>query len=226
MPTLHFVCLANSRKIQARCVAGKIVETGAWVRPVGPDATGEVSEADRRYENGNEPALLDLLQVETLHPVVRQDYQTENHLINAEYYWLYRGVVPVAALQALLDPVGPLWTNGSQSYHGKNNRVPPEQCANFKHSLRLISVPAISLSVFAPSAAFGNPRRKVFGAFHYGGVDYRLGVTDSWIEAAYLELGDGTYPLPGRHYLTVSLGEPNPEDGYAYKLIAGVIRAQ
>ena len=34
MDSIKIVCLANSRKISGRCIAGKIMDSGKWIRPV------------------------------------------------------------------------------------------------------------------------------------------------------------------------------------------------
>lgn len=223
MPTLNFVCLANSRKLCGRCIAGKVIETGEWVRPVGSSATGELSELDRRFQDGTDPQLLQLLNVETLHAQEREDYQTENHQIDSQYYWTSDGTLPVTELEKLIDQPGPLWHNGSSTYHGQNDRVPSDQIMNYRYSLRLVSVPEITISVFAPSANFGNSKRKVYGSFVWAQTEYKLIVTDPVIEKTYLSLPDEDHVLRKKHYLTVSLGEPNPHDGHSYKLIAAII---
>ena len=73
----------------------------------------------------------------------------------------------------------------------------------------------------APGADFGNYKRSVQGRFQYDGTDYWLRVTDPDYERRYLQRPDGIYPI-GERFITVSLGEPYL--GYAYKLIAAVIK--
>src|ERR1700744_6789351 len=58
--------LANSRKISGRCVAGKeLVGTGfgGWIRPVSLRPAGELSEADRQFQDGTDPKLLDVVEI-------------------------------------------------------------------------------------------------------------------------------------------------------------------
>ena len=54
------VCLANSYKHGERCIAGKLLETGAWVRPVSDVGHGEIPWKARLIV-GREPELLDVL---------------------------------------------------------------------------------------------------------------------------------------------------------------------
>lgn len=49
--TIRMICLANSRKIGGRCVAGIDVNTGEWVRPV-RDNGGALTLDDISYEDG------------------------------------------------------------------------------------------------------------------------------------------------------------------------------
>jgi hypothetical protein len=87
--TKTIICLANSRKITGRCVAGKEVtgsKIGAWIRPVSVRPTGELSEEDRRFQDGKDPRLLDVIRIPMTEPQP-DGFQTENHLIDDRYYW-------------------------------------------------------------------------------------------------------------------------------------------
>ena len=61
---VQIVCLANSRKLSGRCVAGKLLDgSGQWVRPVSAREHEEVSLDERRYDNGEDPLLRDVVNL-------------------------------------------------------------------------------------------------------------------------------------------------------------------
>ena len=225
----EIVCLANSRKLSGRCIAGREwSETdgaGAWVRPVSERDGQEVSEYERQYEDGGDPRLLDVIDV----PVLRacpenwqtENWQTENWLLDPEYYWRRSGKYSRFDLVALADPVKPLWIDGHSTYNGRNDKVPLVLTSSISDSLRLIRVERLELAVFSPGEAFGNAKRRVQGRFEFSGQEYALWVTDPACEKEHLAKLDGTYAI-GESYLTISLGEQY--QGACYKLIAAVIR--
>lgn len=87
-------------------------------------------------------------------------------------------------------------------------------------TLYLIRVRLLNIEVVVEGAEFGNPRKRLRGEFVYNKVSYRLAVTDSSMEAKYRQRSEGSYTLEDV-IICVSLGEPY--QGYAYKLVAGVI---
>ncbi len=219
----RLVCLANSRKLMGRCVAGKEwlgdEKTGEWIRPVSERETQEVSEYERQYEDGRDPAVLDIIDV----PMKGHDpegHQSENWLIEAEEYWEKVGTWPSSELLKLVDPIKSLWVDGHSTKNGENDRIPMSSSNELDGSLRFLAVDELDLEVMTPDEVFGNTKRRVQGKFSYAGENYALWVTDPTYEKRYLRMTDGTYNL-GECFVTVSLGEPFR--GSIYKLIAAII---
>jgi len=222
----RIVCLANSRKHSGRCIAGKAVLNGAyggWVRPVSARPSGELSEEERRYNSGEDPRVLDIVDVPMLAPAPLL-HQSENHIIDAEYCWTKIGKLPWARLRQLVDEPETLWSNGESTYYGRNDRVKLDVAGRMTNSLVLIRPQGLSIVVRAEGVEFGNPRRRVRADFKYRGVNYLIVVTDPVAERAFLSGSDGQYSV-AEAYLCVSLGEPHT-DNCCYKLVAGVITEQ
>lgn len=218
----RIVCLANSRKLSGRCIAGKEMirnKPHGWIRPVSAREHEEVSEYERQYEDGSDPRVLDILDVELLEPCPKT-YQQENWLLDPDVYWRKVGVARWNDLARLQDPSAHLWINGHSTYSGLNDEIPLAAASALRSSLRLIQVNRMTLSVSKPGLAFGNPKRRVQGRFSYNRSDYRLWVTDPGYERAYLAKADGDYGI-GACYLTISLGEAHKSA--CYKLIAAII---
>lgn len=218
----RIVCLANSRKLNGRCVAGRKFDghrAGAWIRPVGDRESGEVSEYERQYEDGTDPQVLDIIDV----PLVRPSpaaYQSENWLLDARYYWRKTGDLSPSDLPRVVEPVESLWLDGHNTYNGSNDKVPVALLGEIETSLRFIEVSALTLAVFAPGEAFGNAKRRVQGRFVHAGQQYSLWVTDPRYEKRYLAQSDGHYEIRDC-FLTISLGERYQDA--CYKLIAAII---
>lgn len=218
----RIVCLANSRKLNGRCVAGIEVTQGkrvGWIRPVSASDHEEVSEYERQYQDGSDPRLLDVIDVPLIAPKPK-DYQQENWLLDPNTYWQRVQRLRCEDLPPLVDPAGPLWLNGDSTYNGMNDRIALAQANALPSSLQLVRVDRLTLSVFKPGEAFGNPKRRVQGRFRHAGAGYHLWITDPIYERAYLAKQDGDYHI-GESFVTISLGEPH--NGYCYKLIAAII---
>lgn len=190
-----------------------------WIRPVSAQDQGEVSEYERQYPDGSDPRVLDVIDIPLLH-ARPSGYQQENWLLDPGHYWQRVDRLEWKGLQGLADSVSALWINGHSTYHGLNDQIPVAEAVGLASSLRLILVDGMSLAVFSPGEAFGNPKRRVQARFGFAGVTYRLWVTDPVYERHYLAKPDGVYAV-GESYLTVSLGEPY--NNACFKLVAAII---
>lgn len=221
----RIVCLANSRKLNGRCVAGIELfgsQRIGWIRPVSAREHEEVSEYERQYENGSDPRVLDIIDV----PLVEarpSDYQRENWLLDPNRYWVKVGRAGWDEAAALVDPVATLWLDGFSTGSGQNDRIPLAQALGLTSSLRLIRVTGFVLAVFKPGEPFGNPKRRVQARFRHCGTEYRIWVTDPVYERDYLMKADGQHEI-GESLLVVSVGEPF--NGACYKLVAAIIERE
>lgn len=225
--TKTIICLANSRKPPSgRCIAGREMTQGGlgeWIRPVSARPTREISEEERRYENGVQPRVLDVIEIQ-MSGAAPEHHQHENHVIDAAYYWVRLGNVNWQELQGAVENVaGPLWHNGSSSSYGQNDRVDEHSLGGLNRSLYLVRPEHLRLIIAAEGGQFGPTRRRVRAKFRLSGYNYVVSVTDPLIERDYLAQPDGEYAL-GDALICMSLGEVF--HGFAYKLAAAVITPQ
>lgn len=220
------VLLANSRKHAERCIAGREIVApnyGGWIRPVSARDGEGVSWQERTYASGQEPQLLDIVDI----PVRRYKphaNQTENWLLYPHARWNKVGALTYQQAEQLAEVPALLWNSGNSTYNGKNDQVSALDAKLLKSSICMIKVDALQVKVFAPGAAFQNPKRRVQALFLYNNVNYSLWITDAALERQFLEGADGVTTF-GKCLLVVSLSEPHETGGKVnhYKLVAGII---
>ena len=219
------VCLANSRKLNGRCVAGREWDGkafGKWIRPVSSSQTGELA-SERYYKDGNDPKLLDIIEIPLIEPLPH-GYQTENHVVNPRERWDNQGAITLGQLLPAVENIaGPLWLNGDSTSNGVNDKIAEAAAATLKNSLVLIQPARLTMTIDTEGADFGNPRRRVRGEFSLAGQRYVLGVTDPIIEKEFRAKSDGYSRVSNSPILCVSLSEIFEKQKACYKLIAGVI---
>lgn len=227
MPLIkQIVCLANSRMPGGTCIAGREFtasgEAGDWIRPVSAQEDKGIPEKERRYEDGSDPKVLDLISIPVRRPQP-QGHQSENWRLDTRHQWTRSGRYPWDNLSRLLDTVSPLWTDGYSTNPGSNDRVPRDAVASLSSSLRLIHVDILDIIVLRPGEGFGNPSQRVQGRFQHAGTQYAMWITDPKYEERYIALGDKEHQIRNC-FVTVSLGKLHK--GYAYKLIAAIIERE
>jgi len=212
------ICLANSRKLNGRCIAGiehGEAENNPWVRPITTSPTGEIATPDAAYSEGQQIAVLDLLEV-NLQKHSPKTYQQENWMIAPEMPWRKIGRAEHTALFGIVSRIPGLWVDGQSSGTGENDRITEAEANTLQDSLRLIRVNDLELQLVHVKDQTVNLRAK----FEYSLKQYSLRVTDPAIEKHFSTKPLGRYHC-SRAYLTISLGEPF--GGHVYKLVAAVI---
>ena len=209
------VCLANSYKHGERCIAGKLLETGAWVRPVSDVGHGEVPWKARLIA-GREPQPLDVLDIPLQEEGPDYGCQPENRLL-LPGPWQKVGRVAVADVLKHVDEV-----EDRPLFYNYVDRVPMTMFRRIPRdrwrSLQL---------VHCCCADFHRDARKPEDwrvTFEYREAEYAdLKVTDPVAET---RLGRGER-LDGPFVLTISLGTPfrptNTSREYCFKLVAAVV---
>ena len=221
--TKTIMCLANSRKISGRCIAGRELmddQHGEWIRPVSSRKDREISEEERRYENGLRAGVGDIITINFLKPVPR-DCHVEDHLIDDKYYWTKVGQLSWKTVNSLVEPTNePLWIKPDSIYHGQNDQLTEEQSRDLGSSLKLIRPEDFWLTV-QPETQYSGPSKRVVRVdFRVAGCRHVLKVTDPYVEASCLQREDGSYDFSNA-ILCVSLSEP--WKNHVYFLAAAVL---
>ena len=223
MPRIEIVCLANSRKLQGRCLAGLRTDGQGWIRPVAAGADGTLHPGHYRLQDGTEPLLLDVVSVGfSCHQP--KPHHPENWLIDDSPWQLIARPAPPATLQALK----PVFVTGPHLFGNFGDRI--------DYSILAKSPGVYSLAAVVPSNPQWNIKlnykgnRQTKADFSLLGPTYSLSITDpAWTQrldhlpiglhsTATAQLKDGQYPI-----FILSLGEPTPWDNCCYKLVAGVL---
>lgn len=205
----EIICLANSYKLQHRCVAGKGIKDHKWIRPVSAIGKGELTIPQISFSDGKIPLLLDIIKV-PLDAAKPLPYQPENFLI-ADQKWEKTGVFPKDKLHELCDTPQSIWFN--DKYY--NDKISVEYFEKNKIESSLLLIKPSYLKILQDM--------KARAVFEYNSVKYDLAITDPIIKDEFNKKDKGEYDITSRDVsLCISLGEPF--QGFCYKLVAGIIR--
>ncbi len=217
MYTKKIVCFANSQKNNGRCIAGKEWKDGMagdWIRPISNRATHEISMAEQKYEDGNIPSLLDIMEIPFDIPAPT-NLQNENHVILSDNRWIKTGELNYGVLPGWIDDPDSIFKLRGESTIGTNDHVPIGEEDGV--SLYLVHTNNLELQV---CLGYEGGENTVRGDFQYKGTPYNLKVTDPVIKEKYIKRGVRKYTI-GDAYLCVSLA--GAFKGCYYKVVAAVI---
>jgi hypothetical protein len=218
---VKFVCLANSRKLFGRCVAGLRTDGSGWIRLVSDLPNGTLYTTHYILNNGSEAALLDIIEANISAPKPER-YQPENWVLLEKQKWQLRDKIePLEAYQFL------------KPYLDYSSNLFGNALDNIPYVEDQMNVVPASLVLIEPSnvlwhIVYFEKKRKTRVVFQLGRVKYDLGITDPRWTLRLSKLGAGIHPREvgnieknDKLLFTVSLGLPF--DGKCYKLVAGII---
>ena len=228
-----FTCLANSRKLSGRCVAG--IQTGreGWIRVVSRRSSGTLSRSHYTFADGRQVALFDVVEVDVARARL-EPHQPENWVLGREGWGL---------VDWLLDP--PKWklvekvsVAEALPLLERSLSVTPDLLGNcgdrVSYSVFEGSPAPASLTLVEPAdirwkvSQSSRGRRQTRAGFKLGGRSFDLSVTDPEWERRLSLLPSGVHgseevgiSQTDRVFFTISLGEPF--NGECFKLVAAVI---
>ena len=207
------LCLANSSKESARCIAGLDLKTHRLVRLVSRTKSQAIPEQWATID-GKLVAPLDVIDVPFVRGNAVVPFQSENRYCNEG--WEHIGRLQPSDIRRFCEPTpSVLGTSDSDAIRERFFKLNPRGKSGWK-SLQLIHAPAVR---------FHQEKGKWLGQFRTGdGREYDLRVTDERSTGTLdgdTERGCAlllSLTRPWRHYCA-----PKSKPKKCYKLIAGVI---
>lgn len=235
--TVHrdIVILANSRRHDGHCIAGKDLFTGAWVRPINVLGRGKVRRDQAAFLEEDFEALNVAKSGPQLMDCVRIGFgekcgnycQPENQFIDGKS-WVVLPPLPHGRLSEFVD--GP-----SVCFIGKDDQYsayyPAEAIkANpLKSSLNFVRIThdANRTEIIHTTSFAGKPQYRL--RFEYGSQTYNLVITDKEYENSVSQSKNEDLKIIGDCYITIGVGEmyrpQTRQIDLHYRLIVGIIPA-
>lgn len=207
-----FVCLANSKKENGRCIAGIELQNNKpllvngklkWLRPVCKTEHGEVPTYLVSHIK-----LFDIVEIDVTGEVP-DGFQSENVLFNTES-------ISIIGKYSISD-INKICNDSSNFVFGNRGKAVSESDITFvNHSLIFIKVD--EYEIFKKTYP-DNPTPQIRISFSYNQIQYDLPITDSAFCDQYRLNNDILEKIPV--YLTLSLAIKY--NGWHSKLVAGII---
>lgn len=227
---VEFVCLANSTKLQGRCVAGLRTDGTGWFRLVSRQEDGTLYSPTYMLDNGREALPLDILRVDVSghRP---EPHQPENWTLT-ERHWHFVRQLSLTREWSRLEP---FVTKGLAILGDTSSAVSMSALRLGFNTLpsSLCIVEPINVSWLLRERTNRPPQPRAL--FYLGLAFYNLPITDPQWGARFVGFITGmTYPLEAigikpteKLLFTISLAEPfrptELSDEQCYKLVAAVL---
>ncbi len=212
----QIICLANSRKIKERCIAGIDINTGKLVRPVCDKLfpeDGRIPESVRLI-NGREPELLDILEIPLADIGNNFGFEGENLSILPGKWKIIGKVTSRDVINYCVDSPYVLHNSKKYVYPSYLRSLPTDR----RYTLQLVQPQEFSISL--------NIDRQWQGHVKLANGEFleNINITDS---SLVKKMYAGFQP-PTKCLLLMSLSLPWADDSWkgerpCWKLIAGVI---
>jgi hypothetical protein len=233
MTTRDIVILANSRRHDGHCVAGKDIANGEWLRPInilgrGKARIDQAAFLDEDFRtlglNVSGPQLLDCVRI-GLGSDCALYYQPENKFIDGNP-WEKTGRFSSRRISELIDIAEHCFLRDSDTHHAyipANELVttPPSMSLNFLHLTRRSN----NVELIHTTNMRNKPQHRM--KFDYGSKNYNLAITDYRYENLVAQSVNDDARIFDDFYMTIGLGEKfSPRDTNLelhYRFIVGII---
>ncbi len=215
--------MAHSKKYSQRCVAGLLLGSGKWIRPISREKHGELSPEQVKLSNDGAPQLFDVVSASLAQHVPVKN-QPENWRIQNSPWKLVCRPAPAensSLLKAALF-------RGSVLFGNTTDRVAYRTFDAAPSAESLVVAKPVQPNWIVKRTLTWKKQLRV--KFHLGSVPYDLAVTDIPYDDMLkdMELGEYSSEQLGilnenTLYFTMSLGEPL-DNGYCFKLVAAVLQ--
>ncbi len=215
----QIICLANSWKKGERCIAGVNIQTHKWIRPIAKEypQDGRVPEKIRLI-NGQEPALLDIIEIPLENEGNDFGFESEN-------YWIGEGKWQKVGEAKISDIIG-FCGHYSHILHNTSKYVTVPFLRHLakpeRRSLQLVYTRNFTVAGIPRSTGTTNWKGSLITT--RGQTLEDVSITDPKLTER-LDQGD---KIEGPCLVTISLSMPHKPPGWereepCWKLIAGVI---
>lgn len=229
------VILANSRRHNGHCIAGKDLNTGGWLRPINILGRGQLRQDQSAFLDADfqklvrdplGPKLLDCVRIGFGEKC--GDYcQPENQYIDGNP-WTSLHPFPHKKIPELIDGHSTLFIGKEDQY---SDYIPAKEISTkpLKHSLNFIRILRDSnkTEIIHTTSFRGNPQHRL--RFEYESKTYNFVITDYVYEHLANESKNDDNKIFEDCYVTIGVGEIyRPEtknDELHYRLIVGIIPA-